>query len=274
MRNNNQGQIKTIVLDIDGTITKEGDLVSPETINILGKICIQNHLSLVFLTGRAFCLVKYIIDEFHNQFGDISFIKGVLSELGTRFTNNHGEEIWVRYLDIDTKSTLLKFLSPKKMFLFHGEKNGYYLYSDQESVLLSWEQKFSKYGSQMFYLKSNDYKFLINLFLLDQKVSIIRTGSKLPKNCILDTTYNPKHNLWELSPLQSKKNGLIRYAIENNLSTRSILFAGNEPADHSVFELNLGLSVYVGENSLESLDYSLKYPSELLSLLQILFPIK
>lgn len=271
MKNHN---IRTLVLDIDGTITKEGNLVSPETINILGKICLKHNLSLVFLTGRAFCLVKYILDEFHNQFGDISFIKGVLSELGTRFVNNHGKEIWIRNLSIDAKASLLSMLSPKEMFLFHGEKSGYYLYSDKESVFLSWEQKLSKYGSQMFYIKSSDYKFLVNLFLLDSKVSILRTtNSRLTKSCYVDINFNPKHNLWEISPFESKKNGLQRYCKRSNLSTNNILFAGNETADHSVFELELGTSIFVGENNLQNLDYSVNTPEELLELLQNIFSL-
>lgn len=274
MKNIKPETITTLVLDIDGTISNEGERVSLDTIKIIGDICQKYNLDLIFLTGRAWCLVKYLIDDFHTECGDISFIKGVLSELGTKLFNTRGQEIWGKYLSFHEKTLIINQLDYKDMFLFHGEKPGYYLYSNKESIRQKWQQKFAKYGNQIFHIVSDDYKFLINLFLLDNNVSVMRTTSKIFFNEYFDLRFNQKHKLWEISPFLAKKNGLLTYCKKRKLSIQKILFAGNEPSDLDVFDLDLGISVYIGDNILNNpTDLYFKNPTEFLKTLKDIFPL-
>ena len=266
--------ISTLVLDIDGTISNEGERISTETIRILANICQKYHLDLIFLTGGAWCLIKYILDELHNICGEISFVKGVLSELGSKFINPRGNEIWGEYLSIDQKSLIINQIHKDDMFMFHGEKYGYYLYSNKDYIRSSWESKFEKYGKHILYINSDDYNFLINLLVLDHKVSVVSTSARVKFNSSFQTSFNTKHKLWEVSKFQAKKNGLIKYCDLNNISPKNILFSGNEVSDLNEFDLYPGKSVYIGDKIYDkSINYSVKDSKEFIDLLQKIFPI-
>jgi len=276
MKNIDVSEIKALVLDIDGTITPEGEKVSPQTIKILSEICITYNLDLIFLTGRAWCLVKYILDEFHNINGDISFVKGVLSELGSKFVNPRGNIVWGKYLSQESKGFILSQIHKDDFFLFSGHDNFYYLYSNDTNIIKKWSNKFSKYGNHIFQLTSKDYHYMTSLFFLD-KVSVLRTSAKIENNktnTSFEGKYNSKHKLWEISQFKSKKNGLIHYCKINNLSVKNILFAGNEVSDLDVFDLELASSIYIGDKDcIKPVDFSLRNPKDFMDLLQKNFPI-
>lgn len=252
------GDIKYLVLNVDGVLSCEDEAVSFDVVYRLSQIVQNRHVLLC--TGRALPLIKYI----DIMFDEYSIPKlGYLTEHGAQYWDHTNNLVWHHTFSAQYAEELITCLSPDAKILFYCvDLGGYALYCPDETQLDLFAHKFERYNAQTFAVKTTDFDVLCGL-MRNHQFSILRTSqqSLFPatreypillgnEGCQVEVTFNSKHGLWEVFPPKVSKGEMLQKLMAQlHILPQEILFCGNEPADESIFAISKVPSVYVGISS-------------------------
>jgi hydroxymethylpyrimidine pyrophosphatase-like HAD family hydrolase len=268
-------QLQTLWLDIDGTLTSIGGVVEPETLLILKKLSEKFNFKIGLVTGRAQCLIQYLIDQIQEHQIPVS---GYLLEHGGTCLSPELESVWQNSFSHEEKVALSQHLGWENLTFFHSQ-GLYHLFSPFQEDL-DWFQE--KFGSKCTGIATSEKDSLLRQLYLSSDVSIIRTrkdGSLYPTGCEIGNLsflppprFNTKstYQWWEIYSKDTRKVDAIQHHVSQMGLTdfSSVGIVGNELPDLEVMGIpNLGLSVYIGTPYTIQPHFILESPEELITLL-------
>lgn len=269
-------QLQTLWLDIDGTLTSVGGKVQPETLQLLKYLSEKFDFQIGLVTGRAQCLVQYLINQIQEYQIPVS---GYLLEHGGTCLSPELGVVWQNSFSHEEKVTLSQFLGWEKLTFFHSQ-GFYHLFSPLQEDLDWFREKF---GSMCTGVTTSDKASFLQQLYLSSDVSIIRTrkdGSLYPSgfemgnlSFLPSPRFNTKSNYqwWEVYSENTRKvDAIQRHAAQAEVTDYvQIGIVGNELPDLEVMGIpHLGLSIYIGSPQTIQPHITLNSPEELINLLR------
>lgn len=269
-------QLQTLWLDIDGTLTSIGGVVEPETLLMLKKLSEKFNFKIGLVTGRAQCLIQYLIDQIQEHQLPVT---GYLLEHGGTCLSPELEVVWQNSFSHQEKVALSQYLGWENLTFFHSQ-GLYHLFSLNQK---DFDWFCEKFGTQSVgHTTSMKDSFLQKLYL-SPDVGIIRTrkdGSLYPTDCEMGSLnflppprFNTKssYQWWEIYSTHTRKvDAIQRHAAHmGSLDYAQIGIIGNEWPDLEAMAIpDLGLSIYIGTPHTIHPHFVLTSPEELIARLR------
>lgn len=249
-------QEQALILDVDGTLSNKGELVSSAKVHQLVNLARKYDLQLGLCTGRARPLVQYVEDLFFQQGFELQFGS---YEYGVEQRWNGINPYYTNHLFSNYKfvQQTLQQLSTEWMLGFHYFDTVYKVCG--EGGLDFVRQKFPSLTTCFRQVSRNQFISEVPWMGMVRIKKERWTATELK---FLDL-FNPKHELGEI--FQASKAKSISTLLAEGVK---VLYCGNELSDETCYNLQEVISFHVGLTGGDSATFKVSSPDALIASLE------